>query len=50
LGKKPIGIPRMGKINEIKGDDRYGAMKRKAEDIEGWRDYVPTRNCRKAEN
>jgi hypothetical protein len=40
----------MGMINEITGNDKYGAMKRKAEDREGWKAYVPTRTCRKAEN
>jgi hypothetical protein len=54
LGSRPRGRPRMGMIEELrevimngnkKEKETFGSMKRRAEDREGWRVFVP-RTCR----
>ena len=47
-GKRKRGRPRMGMIDDLK-EGSYVNMKRRAEDREGWRVWMP-RTCRKAEN
>jgi hypothetical protein len=57
LGSKPQGRPRMGMIElrevRMKGNrkenESFESMKRRVEDREGWRVFVP-RTCQKAEN
>ena len=44
VGKRPRGRPRVGMLNELY-DGSYGDMKRRAEDRERWRSWVP-RTCR----
>ena len=48
LGKRPKGRPRIGMIDELK-ENSYCEMKRRAEDRELWRSWMPT-TCREAEN
>jgi hypothetical protein len=48
VGKKPRGRPRMGMIDDLK-EGSYTEMKRRAEDRDKWRAWMP-RTCRKAEN
>ena len=47
-GKRPRGRPRIGMIDELK-EGSYVNMKRRAEDREKWRVWMP-RTCCKAEN
>ena len=47
-GKRPRGRPRIGMIDELK-EGSYVSMKRRAEDREKWRVWMP-RICCKAEN
>ena len=47
-GKKARGRPRLGMISDLK-EGSYVEMKRRAEDREAWRSWVP-RTCMKAEN
>ena len=48
--KRPRGRPRIGMIDDLmEGSDSYVSMKRRAEDREEWRGWLP-RTCRKAEN
>lgn len=47
-GKRPRGRPRMGMIDDLK-EGSYVSMKRRAEERESWRVWMP-RTCRKAEN
>jgi hypothetical protein len=58
LGSRPWGRPRMGMIEELreiimignrKEKEKFESMKRRAEDREGWRVFVP-RTGRLAEN
>ncbi len=58
LGRRPQGRPRMGMLDELreidmkagkKKKESFGSMKRRAEDRQGWRVFVP-RTCWKAEN
>ena len=58
LGSRPQGRPRMGIVDELrevetkavkKKKESFGSMKRRAEDRQGWRAFVP-RTCRNAEN
>ena len=58
LGRRPQGRPRMGMLDELreidmkagkKKKESFGSMKRRAEDRQRWRVFVP-RTCRKAEN
>ena len=42
------GRPRLGMISDLK-EGSYVEMKRRAEDREAWRSWVP-RTCMKAEN
>jgi len=44
-GKRPVGRPRMGMIDELMKDGSYEKLKRRAGDREGWRCWVP-RTCR----
>jgi hypothetical protein len=48
VSKKPRGRKRMGMINDSK-DGSYREMKRRAEDRDKWRTWMP-RTCRNAEN
>ena len=48
VGKKPRGRPRMGMIDDLK-EGNYAEMKRRAEDRDKWRAWMPS-TCRKAEN
>jgi hypothetical protein len=45
VGKKPRGRPRMGMIDDLK-EGSYTEMKRRAEDRDKWRAWMP-RTCRK---
>ena len=47
-GKRGRGRPRLGMISELK-EGSYVEMKRRAEDREGWKRFVP-RTCRLAKN
>ena len=47
-GKRPRGRPRIGMIDDLK-EGSYATMKRRAEDREGWRVWLPG-TCRRAEN
>jgi len=47
-GKKRRGRSRIGMIDDLK-ESYYVEMKRRAEDREGWKRFVP-RTCRLAEN
>ena len=47
-GKRQRGRPRLGMINDLK-EGSYESMKRRAEDRERWRVWLP-RTCREAEN
>ena len=47
-GKRPRGRLRIGMIDELK-EGSYVNMKRRAEDREKWRCWMP-RTCRRAEN
>jgi len=47
-GKRPRGRPRMGMIDDLK-EGSYVAMKRRAEDRQKWRVWMP-RTCSDAEN
>ena len=46
--EKPRGRPRMGMIDDLK-EGNYAEMKRRAEDRDKWRTWMP-RTCRVAEN
>jgi len=48
VGKRARGRPRIGMLDELK-EKSYEEMKRRAEDRELWRSWLP-RTCRKAEN
>ena len=47
-GKRQRGRPRLGMIDDLK-EGSYESMKRRAEDRERWRVWLP-RTCREAEN
>ena len=47
-GKRQRGRPRLGMIDDLK-EGSYENMKRRAEDRERWRVWLP-RTCREAEN
>ena len=47
-GKRGRGRPRLGMISDLK-EGSYVNMKRRAEDREAWRSWVP-RTCLRAEN
>jgi hypothetical protein len=47
-GKRPRGRPRICMIDDVK-EGNYAAMKRRAEDRDKWRTWMP-RTCRGAEN
>ena len=46
--KRPRGRPRIGMLEELK-EGSFEKMKRRAENREEWRSWVP-RTCRKAEH
>ena len=46
--KRPRGRPRIGMIDDLK-EGSYVNMKRRAEDREGWRSWMPM-TCLRAEN
>ena len=48
IGKRPKGRPRMGMLEELK-EVSYEDMKRRAQDREGWRNWVPG-TCLRAEH
>jgi len=47
-GKRTVGRPRMGMLDDLK-EGSYEKMKRRADDREVWRNWMP-RTCRKVEN
>ena len=47
-GKRPRGRPRIGMIDDLI-ENSYVEMKRRAENRDAWRYWMP-RTCRKAEN
>jgi hypothetical protein len=47
-GKRPRGRPRIGMLEELK-EGSYGEMKRRAEDRDSWKCWVP-RTCRETEH
>ena len=48
-GKREIGKPRQGMLYELMEEGSYEQMKRKAEDREVWRKWIP-KTCLRAEN
>ena len=47
-GKRTVGRPRMGMLDDLK-EGSYEKMRRRADDREVWRNWMP-RTCRKVEN
>ena len=48
-GKRGRGRKRIGMIDELMINERYGDLKRRAEDRQGWRVWLPG-TCRVAEH
>ena len=48
-GKRGPGSKRIGMIDEVMENERYGDLKRRAEDRQGWRVWLPA-TCRMAEH
>ena len=48
-GKRGPGRKRIAMIDDLLGKERYGVLKRRAEDRQGWRVWLPG-TCRMAEH
>ena len=48
-GRRPKGRKRIGLLSELK-EDGYANMKRRADNRETWRSWMPIRTCRQTEH
>ena len=48
-GRRPSGRKRIGMLSELK-EDGYAKMKRRADNRETWRSWMPRRTCRQTEH
>jgi len=48
-GKRPKGRKRIGMLSELK-EDGYANMKRRTDNRESWRSWMPRRTCQQTEH